>query len=392
MFKLSAKKWSVCGLGLALSVSAWAQTAAKPAAEPKEPEDLYQVGFAAYQKGNFDLAVKKLEGPAVEGNRDALYYLAESVYFHTGRNGHLTQAFNLHKLAAKANDPRSLFRLSQMMAVGVPNAPDINQALQMLRQAAEAGYKPAQLADAAFYKARPLVRDEAPLLKQFEAVMEMDPAAAGTPGHAFGVAPQATCGDVMQAALLSKVANQLYVGYLRELLMDYYGSEPDGVVVRPYLATFYAHVMDADRTLFSTCQISAGVGRDVSTTGRRVNQYGLTELAATADGQASTRWLLPFEPDASAYRLGSEVGPIVFAQQSKAWKACPRGVLLQAVQTANQPDLNKQCLPFEYGMAAATGRSLKVSLPEMKGFTPSRFYPELVVIGQFGKVFYLWQE
>lgn len=36
--------------------------------------------------------------------------------------------------------------------------------------------------------------------------------------------------------------------------------------------------------------------------------------------------------------------------------------------------------------------SLKVSLPEMKGFTPSRFYPELVVIGQFGKVFYLWQE
>ena len=120
--------------------------------------------------------------------------------------------------------------------------------------------------------------------------------------------------------------------------------------------------------------------------------YRHDNYSDAAGGQTSTRWLLPFEPDASAYRLGSEVGPTVFAQQSQAWKACPRGVLLQAVQTANQPDMNKQCLPLEYGMAAATGRSLKVSLPEMKGFTPSRFYPELVVIGQFGKVFYLWQE
>lgn len=393
--------WVLAG---ALCVAAYAQAPAqtpptkpstqmptKPPAPEAEPADLYQIGFAAYQAGNFDLAVKKLENPAAEGNRDALYYLAESVYFHTGRDGHLTHAFNLHKLGAKAHDPRSLFRLSEMMAVGVPEAADINRALTLLGQAAESGYKPAQLAYAAFYKARPLVQEEAALLKQFEAVIDTDPAAV-SPGHAFGVAPQVTCGDLQQAAMLSKVANQLYVTYLHELLMSYYGSEPDGVVVRPYLATFYAHVIDAGRTWFDTCRITAGVGRDAQTTGRRIKQYGLTELTDANGDAKATRWLLPFEPDASAYRLGAEVGPKAFAQQSHAWKACPRGVLLQAVQTTNQPDLNKQCLPVEYGMAAATGRSLKASLPETNGFVPSRFYPEVQVIGQFGKVFYLWQE
>ena len=386
---VKASVWAVLG---GVSALVHAQNAAKPAAVEAEPVDLYQLGFAAYQNGSFDLAVKKLEAPAAEGNQDALFYLAESVYFHTGRDGHLTQAFNLHKLGAKARDPRSMFRLSEMMAAGVPEPADINQALAVLGKAAEAGYQPAQLAYASFYKARALVNEEAALLKQFEAVIETDPAAAGTPGHAFGVAPQATCGDLQQAAMLSKVANQLYVGYLHELLRGYYASEPDGVMVRPHLATFYAHVIDAGRAWFDTCRIAAGVGREARTTGRRVQQHGLTELADAAGAVNATRWLLPFEPDASAYRLGAEVGPATFAKHSQAWKACPRGVLLQAVQTANQPDLKKQCLPVEYGMVAATGRSLKASLPETNGFVPSRFYPEVQVIGQFGKVFYLWQE
>ena len=42
-----------------------------------------------------------------------------------------------------------------MMAVGVPEAADINRAPDLVGQAAESGYKPAQLAYAAFLQSAP---------------------------------------------------------------------------------------------------------------------------------------------------------------------------------------------------------------------------------------------
>ena len=348
-----------------------------------------QAGMAAYDKGDYDAAMVALQKPAGAGDRDALFYLGESVLFNTARVGHLVQAYNVYKLAEAAGDPRARFRLAEMQVTGIPHPQDVNAALASLRRASDSEFTPAHLARTQIFKARTLAREWSSKIDVPPEAVLHQPERAGIDGHQFGIGAQVSCTRARDAALLSRVGNQLYDRFADDLALTYYSKQPDQVVARPLLAPFYAHVIESDKSLFQSCSISLGVPRDAVTTGDRIPSFDLTELAASPEEGAARFWLLPNKVDTVGYRLGVDVGPDYFTAGAGTLYGCPREASDQIVNARAQADVLKQCVALQYGSVAATGRSLKVSKTEPDGSVSAQLLPEVVVFGQFGKMFYL---
>jgi hypothetical protein len=83
------------------------------------------------------------------------------------------------------------------------------------------------------------------------------------------------------------------------------------------------------------------------------------------------------------------VGAAYFLPTDTKLVGCSKEASTQIVLNGVTPDMVKTCVTFQLGMVAATGRSLKVSQTDEKGYVYIQLLPEVVVIGQFGKVFYL---
>lgn len=355
----------------------------------EEPVSDVQAGMAAYEKGDYDAAIASLQRPAGAGDRDALFYLGEAVYFHPGRAGQLLQAYQVYQLAADAGDARARFRMAEMQVLGIPHPQDVNAALASLRRASESEFAPAKLARSQIFQARTLAREWSSQIQVPTPDVQHQPERAGVEGHQFGLGAQVRCTDVQQAALLSKVGNQLYDRFADDVVLSYYNKLPDQVVARPLLAPFYAHVIESDRALFKSCSITLGLPRDAVTTGDSVPSFELTELTAPREGGEFRFWLLPNKIDVAGYRLGVQAGPPYFTAGPGTLYGCPREASDQIVNARAKPEVLKQCVALEYGSVVATGRSLKVSKSEPDGMVNTLLLPEVVVLGQFGKVFYL---
>lgn len=354
-----------------------------------EPADALKAGMVAYEQGDYAAAIAQLQTPAAEGNRDALFYLGEAVAFHTARAGNLTQAYNVHKLGVDAGDRRAQFRLAEMLVTGVPAKKDVDGAFALLRKAASAEFVPATVALQQVYKARALAREWAMKITASDLGVQSTTDWGGVEGHLFGGGSQVLCANAHEAAVLSKVGNFLYDRFDDELLLSYYNTLPDGVLARPWVAAFYAHVINADKSLFPSCSISLGLPRDAVTSGRRIPAYELVEFKGAEESPSSSFWLLPNRLDTSGYRLGVQVGPSYFQSDVGELYGCPREASTQIILSGAAPDVLKQCVPLQVGMVAATGRSLKVSKPDEAGFVHSHLLPEVVVFGQFGAAYYL---
>lgn len=367
-----------------------ASTVHAQSSEPVDPLQAgIQAGIAAFEKGDYDQAIAKLQKPAATFNGDALYYLGEAVTFHGGRSGYLKQAFNVHKLGVEADDKRSQFRMAEMLATGVPDRQDIDDALMLLRKSAEAGYVPAREALPYILQARAQAREWSDKIKPSDLMVMPAPEAVGMPGHLFGGDAQAICADVREAAVLSATGRDLYDRYSGDLLQYHYNTVDDAIVSRPSLVAFYAHVIAADRSLFKTCSISQGVPTGAETTIKRINAFGLVQFGGTKDRKMDPFWLVPNKLDTNGNRLGSAVGAGYFLPTDTKLVGCSKEASTQIVLNGVTPDLVKTCVTFQLGMVAATGRSLKVSQTDEKGYVYIQLLPEVVVIGQFGKVFYL---
>ena len=109
---IKASMWVLAG---ALCVAAYAQAPAqtpptkpstqmptKPPAPEAEPADLYQIGFAAYQAAILIWLSKAREPGSRRQPRRAVLPGRVGLLFHTGRDGHLTHAFNLQSWARGA--------------------------------------------------------------------------------------------------------------------------------------------------------------------------------------------------------------------------------------------------------------------------------------------------
>lgn len=367
-----------------------ASTVHAQSSEPVDPlQAAIQAGIAAFEKGDYDQAIAKLQKPAATFNGDALYYLGEAVTFHSGRTGYLKQAFNVHKLGVEAGDKRAQFRMAEMLATGVPNKQDIDGALALLRQSAEAGYVPARETLPFILQARAQAREWADKIKPANLMVTPAPEAVGMPGHLFGGDAQATCSDVREAAVLSATGRDLYDRFSGEMLQYHYNTVADAIVSRPSLVAFYAHVIAADKALFKSCAISQGVPAGAETTIKRVTPFGLVQFGGTKDQKMDPFWLVPNKLDTSGNRLGSAVGAGYFQPTDTKLVGCTKEASTQIVLNGATPEVVKTCVTFQLGMVAATGRSLKVSQTDEKGYVYIQLLPEVVVIGQFGKLFYL---
>lgn len=367
-----------------------ASTVHAQSSEPVDPlQAAIQAGIAAFEKGDYDQAIAKLQKPAATFNGDALYYLGEAVTFHAGRAGYLKQAFNVHKLGVEAGDKRAQFRMAEMLATGVPERQDIDDALTLLRQSAEAGYVPAREALPHILQARAQAREWSDKIKPADLMVTPAPEAVGMPGHLFGGDAQATCADVREAALLSATGRDLYDRYSGDLLQYHYNTVDASIVSRPSLVAFYAHVMAADRAQFKTCAITQGVPAGAETTIKRVNTFGLVQFGGTKDHKMAPFWLVPNKLDTNGNRLGSATGAGYFLPTDTKLVGCSKEASTKIVLNGATPDVVKSCVSFQLGMVAATGRSLKVSQTDEKGYVYIQLLPEVVVIGQFGKLFYL---
>ncbi|MGE5453060.1 MAG: tetratricopeptide repeat protein [Acidobacteriota bacterium] len=370
--------WSVC--------LAWA---AHAAAAPEDAATAVTAGMAAYEKGDYDAAIAALQKPAGAGDRDALFILGESVFLHTARPGNFAQAYKLYQLGAAAKDPRAEFRLAELRAIGIGEAPDIDASLAWLRRASDAEFPPAQLMRTQLFKARTQARESAALIDGAALDGVTDPTFAGIDGAQFGLGPQAQCTQAKEAALLSQVGNQLYGRFVDELILSYYSKLPDQVVARPLLAPFYAHVIASDPSLFRSCSVATGLPPDAVTTGARIPAFDLTELKTGRDGTERRGWLLPNQIDVAGARLGVQGGPAYFNTNAGSVWGCPREASEQIVHATARPATLPSCVALQAGTVATTGRSLKVSEAQPHGFGGARLLPEVVIFGQFGKVFYL---
>lgn len=348
-----------------------------------------QAGMAAYEKGDYDAAIASLQKPAGAGDRDALFYLGESVLFNTARVGNLGQAYQVYKLAEAAGDPRARFRLAEMQAMGIPHPQDLNAALASLRRASDSEFAPAQLARTQIFKARTLAREGGGIVHVLPEDVLHQPERTGIEGPQFGLGAQVSCAHAQEAALLSKVGRQLYERFADDMVLSYYRQLPDQVVARPLLAPFYAHVIESDKSLFKSCSISQGLPPAAVTTGDSIPSFELTELQASPEEGAARFWLLPNPTDTAGSRLGVRVGPSYFNSEAGMLYGCSREASAQIVNAGTPPEVLKQCVVLQYGSVAATGRSLKVSKTESDGSVSAQLLPEVVVFGQFGKVFYV---
>lgn len=374
----NAFRW---GLAVGLTVAAAAAQAVD--AQP----DLMQEGLAAYWQGDYDQAISKLEKPAGEGSKDALFYLGEAVYFNSGRPGHWAQAYNVYKLGAQGGDKRAQFRLAEMMVMGIPTKRDVNGAFAMLRKSAEAGYVPAAEELKQALRARAMVRDTMDRFDTSTLVPTQVPEAENVEAVQFGVGPQAVCTDPKEAALLAKVGNTLYDAMQEQLLTYHYNTINDDLVVRPSLVALYAHVIESEKTAFKSCSITLGLPADATTTAMRIMDYDLVEFK-TPKAKDGNFWLAPNRTDSIGFRLGASMGPKFYGNGTYG---CDKDGAAQVVLKGAKPDAIKSCEPMKFGMVAATGRELKISHTDDRGMVQTQLLPEMAVFGQFKKLYYLVQ-